>query len=333
MKKVFCCYLFLCLFVFAGNAVAEIHQSNALVTDIAKVYGYYFSQEYLLNEISKKFPELAELTLLAKMEFSANFKSAIDDMDEMMAKDSRGQWEKLKKTLSDKISSSINIDKFSEAKARQFIDLVRERAKGNIESPFLETLLLFKAGYEENPEREFLDGYKYKYINNGEGKANGIAFSIESPKTWAPREGNRPHVVQKFVSENGRGFGMFLVLINEFPIKTGENVTEKDIVGLLDSGDIKKYLPKGATYLNGGKLTLESLPGFWIDYVNRSSRMNVTMIVETRAYVIFYKNKMIQLQGHITKSVSGIKEQGAGLKQYQPLFDLMANSLVVTSRY
>ncbi|AKJ63936.1 hypothetical protein [Kiritimatiella glycovorans] len=325
--------ILIALIATAPNVFAEIKLSNALAKDIGQAYGFYLGQNYSLNEISKKYPSLSGLSLIAEKEFSATFKSSIEGMDALMAKHAKSEWNKIKKQLTTQIASSIQIDQISEAQARQFVELVRERANGNIESPVIETYLLFKSGYEKNPEREFLDGYKYKYTTNGVGKAKGVAFSIESPKTWVAKEGNRPNIVQKFVSENGRGLEILLILIKEVPLQPGEKITEKDVLEILNPKDIQDFIPDGGVHLNSGKLTLENLPGFWVHFKMDMARVRNTVGMETIMYTIFYKNKMIQIQGQVMTSINGEPSERGGLKKYEKLFDLMANSLVITDIY
>ena len=325
--------VFISLLILVGNATAEVRLSNNLVDDIGRTYGFYLGQGYSLSEISKKYPFLSGSALIAEKEFLACFKSSIDKMDELMIKNSSNEWKEIKESMLKQIALSVNIEQVSEADARQFIDLVRERAKGNIESPIIETLLIFKSDYERNPEREFLDGYKYKYINNGIGKSKGVAFSIESPKTWAAKEGDRPNIVQKFVSENGRGLELFLILINEIQLQPGELVTEMDIAEILTPSGVKEFLPDGAIYIDSGKLTIENLPGFWVRFSINGSRMRNIVSGETVMYTVFYKNKMIQLQGQVTTSVDGKIIERGGLEKYERLFDLIANSLVITNIY
>lgn len=321
------------LSVFTLNVYAEIKLSNALAKDIGQAYGFYLGQDYSLSEISKKYPSLSGLALLAEKEFAATFQSSIEGMDALMAKYSKNEWNKIKAQLTTQIASSINIEKISETQARQFVELVRERAKGNIESPVIETLLLFKSGYEKNPEREFIDGYKFKYSTSGVGKAKGVAFSIESPKTWVPKEGDRPNIVQKFVSENGRGLELLLILIKEMPLQPGEKITERDISEILNPKDIQDFIPDGGVYLNSGKLTLENLPGFWVHFKMDMARVRNTVGMETIMYTIFYKNKMIQIQGQVMTSINGEPADRGGLKKYEKLFDLMTNSFVISNMY
>lgn len=318
---------------WSSYASAEIQLSNALAKDIGQTYGFYLGQDYSLNEISKKYPSMSRLALIAEKEFSATFKSSIEGMDALMSKHAKTEWERIKGQLTNQIANSINIEQITESQARQFIELVRQRAKGNIESPVIETLLLFKSGYEKHPEREFLDGYKYKYTTNGAGKAKGVAFSIEAPKTWAAKEGNRPNIVQKLVSENGRGLELLLILIKEMPLPPGETITEKDVAEILNPTEIKDFLPGGAEYITSGKLTLENLPGFWVHFKMNMSRVRNSVGMETMMYTIFYENKMIQIQGQVMTSINGEPAERGGLKKYEKLFDLMANSFVISNMY
>ena len=325
--------LLLVLIVSPFNAYAEIKLSNALAKDIGQAYGFYLGQNYSLSEISKKYPSVSGLALLAEKEFSVTFRSSIEGMDALMAKYAKSEWNKIKNQLTAQIASSINIEQISETQARQFVELVRERAKGKIDSPVIETLLLFKSGYENNPEREFLDGYKYKYSTNGAGKAKGVAFSIESPKTWVAKEGDRPNIVQKFVSENGRGLELLLVLIKEVPLQPGETIKEKDVLEILNPKDIQDFIPDGGVYINSGKLTLENLPGFWVHFKMDMARVKSTVGMEIIMYTIFYKNKMIQIQGGVMTSINGEPAERGGLKKYEKLFDVMANSFVISNMY
>ena len=331
IKKV--CLLLLSLIFLSTNSFAEIKLSNPLAKDIGKAYGYFIGQDYSLTEISKKYPHLSREVFLAKKEFISSFKPSIDGMDSLMSKYSKTEWNKIKNQLETTIYKSINIDQLTESQAVQFIAIVRQRAKGNIESPIIETLLLFKNNYQEQPEREFIDGYKYKYITNGLGKAKNVPFSIEVPKTWAAEEASRPNIVQKFVSENGRGLEIILVLIKEIPIGINERITEQDVAEFLNPDDIKDFLPKKASYLSSGELTLENLPGFWVTFKVDMSRARNQIEMETIMYVVYYKNKMIQIQGQVMTSFNGEKAENKGLKKYEKLFDLVANSFVIPELY
>ena len=107
------------------------------------------------------------------------------------------------------------------------MQLVRARAKGDLPTPVIQTLLMFKPRYIRSPTAEFSDGYRQRYESAGTGKAKGVAFNLQVPISWKAMEGNRPNVVAKFVSENGRGLEFFVVLIRAMPTSiSGSEVAE-----------------------------------------------------------------------------------------------------------
>ncbi len=324
------------LIAWPSNMCAEMQFSNALAKDIGRAYGFYLGQDYSLDEISRKYPSMSKLALIAEKEFLATFESSIEGMNAIMSKHSETEWNKIKNQLTEQISDFTNIEQITKLQAHQYIELVRQRAKGHIDSPIIETLLLFKSGYEQNPEREFLDGYTFKYVTNGVGKAKGLAFSFESPKTWIAKEGDRPNVIQKFISENGRGLEYLIILIKEIPKQLRAEITEtelKDMFGIMSPTDVKYFLPDGSTYLSSGRLTLENLPGFWVHFKMSMSRVRISVGMEAIMYTTLYRNKIIQISGYVATSYNGEELDRGGLEKYEKLFDLMANSFVIMNMY
>ncbi len=310
--------------------LAEIQPTKELLLHASKTYGYHIGQEYTLDEISKKYSSLSNDVLLARSEFDLSFASSFKNLDEYMQKNLGSGWGEIKKTFKKRITDTLKNQRMTKRLAIQFIDTVKKRAKGEIESPVLETLLIFKSGYEENPEQEFLDGYRYTYRNNGVGKSKGVKFTIKVPKTWIAKDGNRPNIVQKFVSHSGANI---LVLIKNIPLQANEVFSEKDMSEMLTDDNRKLLMPPNSTYINSGKLTLEGLPGLWIQYKTKAGRVRMSIEMESIMYMVIYKNKMIQIQGMNVISVNSDKIENGGIKKYEKLFDLMANSFVIENLY
>ncbi|RJP31871.1 MAG: hypothetical protein C4547_15005, partial [Phycisphaerales bacterium] len=59
--------------------------------------------------------------------------------------------------------------------------------------------------------REFIDGRRLTFSTKDHPKARGANFTIAYPSSWKAAEGERPHIVQKFVSEGGRGFEIVMI--------------------------------------------------------------------------------------------------------------------------
>lgn len=327
--------ILLCFALMASSlsAHAEILVSRPLLIDISNTYGFVTEQNHLLGEISKKYPSISRLAMAAERQFLSKFKPALDSMDSLMAKHSGTAWRNAKRSFA-KSMKPIDTEQVSEADAREYIDLVRERAKGHMDSPVIETLLMFDPEYKDHPVREFHDNYRYRYSADGSGKAKGVAFTMKSPKSWKAKEGERPNIIQRFVSENGRGLEVFTILIAEIPFfEPGQEITHEDIHEMVRSREVIAFAPDNSTYIDSGEMVLENLPGFWLRYKISATRVKQTLSTENILYNIFYKDKVIQMQGAVLVARNQKSEGLNKFEQYEPLFDLMANSLVIHNMY
>ena len=327
---------FVAVLVFLGasySARADIKITEALVLDSSRTYGFYIGQQYRLKQISEDFPSLSGEIKLAEMEFAVAFRSAIRNMDTLLTDAVGKQWKDIKKKTQAEVSENVGNNKLSKSEALQFIETVRERAEGVLDSPVIETLLIFDPKYAKNPEQEFIDGYRYKYSSDGSGKAKGVPFSLEIPITWAASDGERPNIVQKFVSENGRGLELLMVMVKDFPLEPGENITQEEIVEFIRSGEIQDIVPEGGVYVDGGELMLEGAPGYWYKAEVEMKRLRDTVGLELINYTIFLDNRFVSIMGQVLVSENGERIQSENISNYEKLFDLVANSLVIPSVY
>ena len=304
--------------------------SKETALNAVRAYGYVTGQNMALERIGKMYPSMSGQLLVAKNEFEGEFGESYKNMEHYLKRVFGDKWPDMQAKLAMKFNALYAENALTKADAAQFVALVRKRAKGQIESPILETLLLFDPTYENHPEQEFADGYKYTYRSNGSGKAKGVAFSITVPKTWKAMEANRPNIVQKFLHPGG---AMVMVLVKKVPIGDNESIGKEEIAEILKQENSLSALPQGATLIDKGELTLEGLPGYWMKYTMTLSRVRMTMQMETMAYTIFYKNRMIQIQGTNIVSMNGQTVPDAGISKYEKLFDAIVNSLVIDNLY
>ena len=124
-----------------------------------------------------------------------------------------------------------------------------------------------------------------------------------------------------------------MIIIKNIPIGSGEKVSRNDVAELLKLDNIGGSIPSDAVILGKGELTLEGLPGYWAKYRAKITRVRLSMEMEAMMYVVFYKNKMIMIQGSNMLSVSGEKVPNGGISKYERLFDMVANSFVIEDLY
>ena len=110
--------------------------------DISRTYGYYQGQQYSLDTIKKKYPKLSNQVFIAKSEFDLSFSKSIKNIDTLMGK--YDGWKSIKKDIIKNIHTKLDLSNLTYNESIDFIDMVNQRAKGNIETPVLETLLMLK---------------------------------------------------------------------------------------------------------------------------------------------------------------------------------------------
>jgi hypothetical protein len=297
------------------------------ILDISRTYGYYQGQLYTLNTIKEKYPKLANKVEMAKIKFDLSFGDSIKNLNTIM--NQYEKWKSIKKDIVADMRKRLNLNNMSYQEADNFIHVVEKRAEGKIESPVLETLLMLKPDYESHPEKEFYDGFKKRYTCDDFKKSKGIDFLIDIPISWASKKANRPNIVRKFIAQNGYESTMAMILVLELP--DGETFSENDVKSAINREYMEASMPPNAKLKDYGFIVLETLPGYWQRYSLSAQRLRETLTMEVLAYTLFYKDKLIQIQFQVVNSNN--KDINQKFKKYEPLFDSIINSFVLTDLY
>lgn len=300
--------------------------------DISMAYGYYLGQAHTLEKIAKTYQNLKSQVRHADYKFSGKYSRAIQTIDALMGKNIPDQWNEIKNHIQGEILKTHDSEDLTESMAQDFIEVVLDRAEGNIDTPILETLLMFFPDFQSNPEREFTEKYRYRFFSDGSGKAKGVSFSIEIPKTWQAQDANRPNIVKKFINLNGKGNSMVLVIVKEVPLPEDEVISESTIEEMLADGE-EELLPNEFECLQKGKLHLEGFTGYWIRYKGQLSRVRTTMTTEGIMYGLFLENRLLMIQGQILLPLGDAKISIDSFAKYEKTFDLVANSVVLEDVY
>ncbi|MCX7877001.1 MAG: hypothetical protein N2321_12665 [Melioribacteraceae bacterium] len=213
----------------------------------------------------------------------------------------------------------------------------------------LETLLNYE--FEERPSDEFIRGFKATYRTKGHPKAKGLDFQIEYPKSWSLREGKRPNIIQVFSSNNGRGPASALIMTRDLIKEAQRELTREEIKALktlegskeiaseLFSESGLREMAKGMGMTNvrnitTKKMVLDRWPGAMLEFLSDQQRLDLTLTIYNRTYLVIYKNYMIFLQCHVAKLPDDTEDTlKTKISKFESLFHLMANSLVIQSQY
>ena len=310
-----------------------ITPNKDLMLDMSRTYGYYLGQNYALDNIEKKYPSLKNEIFLVKNEFDLKYLKSIKEIEQFYIKNmSKKQWNDFKSTISNGIKKQLNTN-ISYEEALESIKTGKARIKGEIESPVIETLLMFNPAYQKNPILELSDNFYQNFNTKNHSKAKGVDFSVKVPKSWKSSEGNRPNIIRQFASNNGfivddffSEYIMFLVF--DLPMEVN-SLTQQDV------NEFCTELPENTILRECKKTNLENLPVITQRFKMNMSRLDANMTIELIQYNIFFKNKIIMIQGHVGTMNQKVSEKVLleRFEKFKPVFNYVANSLVINDLY
>ena len=300
---------------------------------MSRTYGYYIGQTYTLDNIKKKYPNLQNEIFLIKNDFDLKYLKSIKDIEQFFTKNmSKKQWSDFQKMVKDGIKKQLNTN-ISYEESLEAIQVVKARIKGDIESPVIETLLMFNPNYQKNPIEELNDKFIQTYNSKDNPKAKGVDFSVKVPKSWKSQEANRPNIVRKFTSNNGyiiedTFIENIMILVYDLPIEV-KKLTSQDVT------DVCNDIPENSVLRECKATTLENLPAVVKRFKLNMKRLENSMNMEVVQYNVFYKNKMIIIQGQVGTMNEKISEKTLleRFEKFKPVFNYVANSLMISNLY
>lgn len=318
----------LTLFAYTPTTFAIVF-NPASVKGMAQAYGFVLGQEYSLSRISKEFPELAANVDLARAQFDSTFPDIKTKLETQLKK-AMGEklFEEASTDLQRKFQETAGRHKITLGIATSFLEEVKSRSKGVIESPALEYLLSVK--YDAHPVGEFADGFRQRYQTNGTGKSQEIKLKLQLPRSWAAKEGERPHIVQKWISQNGTGLEMMHLDIRD---TEGHTASNADVEIFVSSGEVKGTVPSGGTYIDSGLFLLEKRKGYWIEMSLVQERAGIKSYLHSSIHQIFFRGKAIGLMCQTWSSIEERAKADEAFKKIKPLCQQVLNSLVLLQAY
>lgn len=351
MKRV-CLFIAVTLIAFAtahAQTTLEPTTETPVYADLSRTFGFIMGQRFSLNRIKVEYPVLSLRVKKAELEFKSSFGTAEKKIEKALRDMLKDRYHEYIAQMERQLKSALMSQQINREVAAQFINEVESRAKGQIPSPMLETLLSYQ--FEDNPADEFNRGFKAIYRTKGHPKAKGLDFQVEYPKSWSLREGKRPNIIQFFSSNNGRGPVYASIMTRDLVKEAQGELTRKEITSLktiegskalaseIFSDSSLREMANGMGMENvrdiaTKRIVLDRTPGAMLEFIGDQKRLDITMMMYNRIYVAIYKNYMIFLQFQVARLPSDTEEAlKARVSKATPLFHLMANSLVIQSQY
>ena len=339
--------IFLLLFFAVTQNTFGQTSNNRL--DLCKASGFIMGQRLSLNHIKTEYPSLSLQVKKVELEFQAAFGTAEKNIEKSLRDLLNDEYNEYNVTVKEQMQSNLQSQRISKEIALQYLDAVESRAKGQIASPILETLLHYQ--FEEKPAEEFIRGYKKTYRTKEHPKAKGLDLQIDYPISWSLREGKRPNIIQFFSSGNGNGPAYTEILIRNITKEAQGELTNEEIRALASLEGCKELaselfsesslrdMVEGMGFANlriitSKRVVLDNWPGAMIECIGDKQRLDFTFTMYNKMYYALYKNYLIFLSFQVSKLPDDTTDLlKARFSKFDPLFQLMANSLVIQSQY
>ena len=328
MRKKYFLLLFIINFSF-GQAIKQDKSIRA-----SMVYGYFTGIETTLANISELNPnfrsEVNHLNLLLTTNFGQSKKNAIKYLNGI------DNWEDTMKSKMDSLKQLIhtNILFSTNEETGIYLKELEKNLKGNIPSPMLENVLSFQ--YENQPSKEFSNGYTYTYNSKGHKKSKNTELILTIPKSWSSQEGKQPNVIQLFTSDCGNGSSSISILTQEMPYTKEElgNLTFEEIDKLYKEDIFTEEYAKN--FIEGKFISYKPMNSagratFLVVYEVINEKMGMKIKMRNNAY-IFHDVTYL----HFINCGIGTPNLEENLEEkstiINPLFFMIVNSIVVPKK-
>jgi len=170
--------------------------------------------------------------------------------------------------------------------------------------------------------KSFLGGEVATWDSSGHPKAAGIQMKISYPKNWTAKEGNRPHIVQKF---------FVMVQVRELPEPMRDpNKEERQM--LFDA--FAEEMSHGGNLVSRAVTKIDGEDCDMLETTNVTERAGMKVGQKVLTFVIPRKGAVLILQGSVggdaTAGFDKIEERYQAAK---PLLQLIASSCVLTDKW
>lgn len=315
----------LTLFLTSVNLFGQTKEDR-----VVTAYGYLKGQEHSLNLIKTKFPELGSGITKAETDFNSSFGTAHDRIRNYLLQFmGERQLKETDEKLITELDKILGKQPFTKETSIKFISEVEDRAKGNIQSPILETLLSFQ--YSDKPQDELLNGFTTTFKTSGRSKSKGTDWQIKVPKSWKAEEADDPNIIQKFVSDFGDGVPAFMLMVQELPLPEGYKITKEEISEVFTEKGVKDMVPADGKFISFTKMTLDNNIGGMLELEQTSEQPDFKIKIRMVQFMLVKSNKMYLLQGTLY-SKKDKADLSLDMQKYLPLFKLVANSIVVSDK-
>lgn len=183
---------------------------------------------------------------------------------------------------------------------------------------------------KSSSEHEWDNEEVNEYITKDNYKADGLNLKFFYPKSWKAINGDRPHIIQKFFSENGKGLegATILVVKSKTPLSKNDKDLSLSIEGM------KQQVPQNCQVISvKTDLRIDNCTASRIIYYQEQNQMDLKIGMLNEIYIFYYDNYQIIIMFSVALSSDRKDEIFQRYNLYKKLFWKMTNRITILSQY
>lgn len=187
---------------------------------------------------------------------------------------------------------------------------------------------------DQNQVAEFTKGQKLSWTSKNHAKSKGINMKISYPTTWTAAEGTRPNIVQKFVSNAGKGMDMVMLLTRNLPAPYDRALTEEEKNELLAKDTAVEMLPEDSKLLSYKLTKIDGETCAMVEFLAVSERAGMKIAQKGLFFIIPRPGTLFFIQCLSGADASkGMEELNARYESVKMLYILIASSCVFVDKW
>ena len=312
MKKIKISFLILALSSFVCTSQV-INEKQSL---LLKTFGFIHGQHSTLNYIKLNFPSLNIEATTTELEFNKNYSEALSKIYDDVKNIYGDRFKDYLTSVKNSSEKYYELKKMSKENATLFIEKVKNRSKGIINSPYLETLLKYQ--YIDNPIDEFTANYYNIHSVKSYSNSKKVELSVKIPISWKEIDGMFPAVLKKFRSDYGTGNEIITITIDKInsPLKINDFFTEKEL---------SKEVPNDGKIVSSYSKNIDTKLTGIVEYeeINPNTSSNQKRVVIQ--YVQIYQNSVLRINCATYGTVT--EDFDLRIKKFKPLYLTILKSI------
>jgi hypothetical protein len=318
---------------------------------VAQGLGYYYGVEISIIAISQKYPDLAKRAQLCELNFQLAHKGAKDELEKVFAKYYDNDEHTFRDVIMTEADKRFDINSLTYKESVDFLNnFDNERINGSsgIYGDFIDILLSHNPTYLAIPAKEFLNGYRKKLETEGHPKSKGLNLSIEYPRSWKKKEGNRPNIIYNISNNKGSCTMTFLCRDILAEMKSKGITASKEEIQYIKSKEYSEELLNTTFTLDYVKEFLESTgienlkeheykktkvdgqPALVMSATGFFAIEDIKMDVRSINYIVIFENYIINIGAMINGLENNLTDER---KKVEPLIQFIINSIVIKNKW